>query len=161
MDPAPARDLDVDCVAQLLRTVDNVTLARCALVCVEWWKVARETPGYTRATLTGHTAPGVSVAWSTDGTLASGSCDNTIKLWKGETNTATLTGHTSTVNSVAWSTDGTLASGSYDNTIKLWKGETNTATLTGHTDFVMSVAWSPDGKTLASGSYDNTIKLWA
>ena len=81
MEPAPAPDLDADCVAQLLRAVDNVTLARCALVCVEWWKVARETPGYTRATLTGHTRPVNSVAWSTDGTLASGSADNTIKLW--------------------------------------------------------------------------------
>ena len=101
MEPAPAPDLDADCVAQLLRAVDNVTLARCALVCVEWWKVARETPGYTRATLTGHTDAVISVAWSTDGTLASGSGDKTIKLWKSETNTATLTGHTACVSSVA------------------------------------------------------------
>ena len=120
MEPAPAPDLGADCVAQLLRTVDNMTLARCALVCVQWWKVARETPGYTRATLTGHTDAVISVAWSTDGTLASGSTDKTIKLWRGETNTATLTGHTRAVYSVAWSADGTLTSGSTDNAIKLW-----------------------------------------
>jgi|GEM_PF-787108 len=116
--------------------------------------------------MTGHTSYVISVAFSPDGTkLASGSYDNTIKLW----NTAdgslirTLSGHTNNVYSVTFSPDGTkLASGSEDNTIKLW----NTAdgsllrTLSGHTGYVNSVTFSPDGTKLASGSHDNTIKLW-
>ncbi|WP_193943576.1 trypsin-like peptidase domain-containing protein [Sphaerospermopsis aphanizomenoides] len=117
-------------------------------------------------TLTGHSNLVGSVAFSPDGkTLASGSGDNTIKLWDVATgqSIATLTGHSDDVNSVAFSPDGkTLASGSRDKTIKLWDVATgqSIATLTGHSEWVISVAFSPDGKTLASGSNDRTIKLW-
>ena len=77
------------------------------------------------ATLRGHSEYVRSVAFSPDGnTLASGSSDNTIKLWNLRRNQviATLTGHSNPVYSVAFSPDGnTLASGSGDNTIKLWR----------------------------------------
>ena len=117
-------------------------------------------------TLTGHSHSVNSVAYSPDGqTLASGSNDNTIKLWNVKTRKLlqTLTGHSSLVSSVAYSPDGqTLASGSDDNTIKLWNVNTGNLlqTLNGHSKWVYSVAYSPDGQTLASGSADNTIKLW-
>ena len=56
-----------------------------------------------------------SVAFNTN--LASGSNDNTIKLWNVETKTI--------LGLVAFNTNGTiLASGSDDNTIKLWNVET-------------------------------------
>ncbi|MFN6527559.1 serine/threonine-protein kinase [Nostoc sp. ChiSLP03a] len=122
---------------------------------------------FLERTLTGHSNPVGSVAISPDGkTLASGSNDNTIKLWNLATGEQirTLTGHSDWVISVAFSPDGnTLASGSRgDTTIILWNLATGEqiGTLTGHSNLVISVAISPDGKTLASGSYDNTIKLW-
>ncbi|NWJ95119.1 MAG: hypothetical protein HXX20_04985, partial [Chloroflexi bacterium] len=105
------------------------------------------------ATLTGHSDTVISVAYSPDGkTLASGSDDNSIKLWETSTGKLlnTLTGHSSYVWSVAYSPDGkTLASGSYDKSIKVWEVSTGKLlnTLTGHSSYVLSVAYSPDGKT--------------
>ncbi len=108
------------------------------------------------------------------GILASGSWDNTIKLWDFNTGKEirTLIGHTNWVNSVAFSPDGKLlVSGSADCTIKLWQVHTGIEiqTLTGHSDPVSSVAYSPRTATttknqerqlVASGSNDYTIKLW-
>ncbi|MGB4267669.1 MAG: PDZ domain-containing protein, partial [Spirochaetota bacterium] len=118
------------------------------------------------ATLGRHDDDVLSVAFSPNGELlASGSLDNTVKLWNiiDKTCIATLKGHEKDVKSVAFSPDGKLlASGSRDKTIKLWNvaGKTCIATLAGHEEEVYSVAFSPDGKLLASGSADNTIKLW-
>ena len=97
--------------------------------------------------------------------LASGSRDNTIKLWDPTTGELwqTLKGHSNSVLSVAFSPNGRLlASGSEDNTIKLWDPTTGELrqTLNGHSRSVLSVAFSPNGQQLASGSDDNTIKLW-
>ncbi|MEH2395461.1 MAG: serine/threonine-protein kinase [Nostoc sp.] len=107
------------------------------------------------------------------GILASGSWDNTIKLWDVNTGKEirTLVGHANWVNSVAFSPDGKfLASGSADCTIKLWQVHTGIEiqTLIGHSDSVSSVAYSPrtlttnskDRQLVASGSNDYTIKLW-
>jgi WD40 repeat protein len=95
--------------------------------------------------------------------IASGSRDNTIKLWKQDgTLITTLKGHDAAVWGVSFSPDGqTIASGSEDKTIKLWKRDgTLLKTLKGHTAPVRSVSFSPDGQTIASGSRDKTIKLW-
>ena len=114
---------------------------------------------------TGHTKRVNSVVFSPDGnTIASGSSDNTVRLWDAKTGTLKdiLTGHTLGFNSVAFSPDGnTLASGSWDKTVRLWDAKTGALknTITGHTGTVNSVAFSPDGNTLAAGSRVR-IRLW-
>ncbi|MCA2938017.1 MAG: serine/threonine protein kinase [Microcystis sp. M113S1] len=121
---------------------------------------------FIEKTLTGHSDSVLSAAYSSDSRyLASGSGDNTIKIWevaKGK-ELRTLTGHSSGVYSVVYSPDGRyLASGSGDNTIKIWEvaKEKELRTLTGHSSRSLSVVYSPDSRYLASGSIDNTIKIW-
>ncbi|MDX6497601.1 MAG: hypothetical protein QOG23_861 [Blastocatellia bacterium] len=114
---------------------------------------------------TGHSKAGNSIAVSPDGkTLASGSQDNTIKLWDMATGSElrTLTGHSGWVLSVAFGPDGkVLASGGYDHTVRLWDVSTGRQLRTFERQAeIYSVAFSPDGKILASGSYDRTVRLW-
>lgn len=117
-------------------------------------------------TLVGHSQAVTSIAFSPDGaTLASGSEDKTIEMWKLDAGKRwyTLTGHSDWVTCVAFSPDGaTLASGGRDKTIQIWdlnKGKWWYA-LRGHEDRVYAVAFSPDGQVLASGSRDKTVQLW-
>ena len=121
-------------------------------------------------TLTDHSDKVNAVAINPDGqTLASGSADQTIKIWNLNNGRVlqTLSDHSDTVNTVAISPDGqTLASGSADQTIKIWNLKTGKRLrslgrwFSGHLDAVNAVAISPDGQTLISGSRDHTIKLW-
>ena len=117
-------------------------------------------------TLLGHSNAVTSVAFSPDGqTLASGSEDKTIEVWKLDVGKRwyTLTGHSDWVTCIAFSPDGrTLASSSRDKNIHIWdlnKGKWWYA-LTGHSDRVSAVAFSPNGEVLASSSRDKTVQLW-
>lgn len=106
------------------------------------------------------------VAISPDGkTIATGSEDNTAKMWSAASRVelATLKGHKDFVYAVAFSPDGkVIATGSGDKTVKLWEvaSRRELTTLKGHTAAVTSVAFSPDGKVIATAS-ENELKLWS
>ncbi len=109
-------------------------------------------------------APQHTSKYIADCMLASGSDDNTIKIWnyQGEC-LKTLRGHEAWVYSVVFNPQGEiLASGSRDNTIKLWNWRTSEClhTFVGHEKRVKSINFNFDGSILASASDDKTIKIW-
>jgi len=120
---------------------------------------------HTVRTLNGHSNSVRCVAFSPDGSpLASGSSDDTVRLWQVADGTLLRTLEVgSAVTSVAFSLDGAvLASGSWDKKVKLWRVGDGALprTLEEYTGRVKSVAFSPDGVTLASASNDDTVRLW-
>ncbi|MGI9167163.1 MAG: eIF2A-related protein [Pyrinomonadaceae bacterium] len=114
---------------------------------------------------TGHAMGVDTMAFSPDGKwLASGSVDNTVKLWEVATGreVRTLTAHTRGVKAVAFSHDGrSLVTGALDNTVRLWDVASGREMrrLDG-CGSVSALALSDDGRFLASGNMEKTIKLW-
>lgn len=118
-------------------------------------------------TLPGHSGKASSIVVSPDGTtLASGSEDNTIKLWRLDNGELiqTLNGNFGRVLAITLSPNGQTLASSHRKTdhscIKIWQPETGELihTLVGHHKWIYALAVTPDGETLVSGGYK--IKTW-
>jgi WD40 repeat protein len=102
--------------------------------------------------------------------LASGSKDQTVKLWSLEQGKEiySFKGHTDDVLCVAFSPDGKLLAsggGRNDRSIRILQLTENTVkTLTVSSDWftggINALSFSCDGKILASAGNDKTVKLW-
>ena len=118
------------------------------------------------AVLQGHTAKVSVVDFSPDGDLiASGSVDNTLRLWRTNEGTLlrTMQGHPFPVLQLAFSPDGSLlATGSTDGIIRLWRVSNSQLikNLQGHAGWITSLGYSADGNNLLSSAQDFTVRIW-
>jgi WD40 repeat protein len=133
--------------------------------------IEEDTPIRVRSirTLTGHTNTVRSLAissWNGENTkkiLASGSFDQTIKLWELKSGEAIGTLNAGEmVNAVALTADGkTLVANSTKDSLEVWNLYNAKRTTIGeHTDWIFSLVISLDGQILVSGSRDESIKIW-
>ncbi len=122
---------------------------------------------------TGHRARVTVLAFSPTGKiLASGSEDETVRLWNPELGRQlhVLDGHTGAIRALAFSRDGALlASGGDDHIIRIWDTSSGglVGSLEGHRQAVIALSFSPDGKRLvSSGGIVNgegsagSVRLW-
>lgn len=103
------------------------------------------------------------IAWSRQGTLATGDTDGGVAFWDAQVGKrrSNVKAHVATVLSVAFSPDGaTLASGSEDRSLRLWDVATgNELRRVSGAASVLSVRFSPDGAWLASAGADRVVTI--
>jgi WD40 repeat protein len=115
--------------------------------------------------LEGHTGEVYCMAFSPDGKrLASGSEDNTAKVWDFESGKTLLKlgGHEDPVFCLSFSPDGkTLATGA-GNKVRIWELEHGEIlrVLEGHTENFDHLIFSSDGKKLAAVNEGNMLTIW-
>ena len=109
---------------------------------------------------TGHFGDVVVVKYSPNGSfIASGSEDNTVKLWDVTTGKVvrTLVAHRGYITALDFSASGDmLVTAAKDNTIRIWdvrKG-TEVRSLPGHSFYASAVVFSPTNNIIASCSID-------
>jgi WD40 repeat protein len=111
----------------------------------------------------GHTRPVRALVVLSDGRLASGAEDGSVRVWDPQRRAEPLMfkGHAREVWALAVLPDGRLASGSWDRTVRVWDPQRRTEPLMfeDHTGEVGALAVLPDGR-LASGSSDRTVRVW-
>ena len=106
------------------------------------------------------------VAFHPDGTcIASGSADQTVKLWDIRTNKLLqhYPAHMDAVSNIAFHPSGNyLASSSDDTSLKIWDLREGHLfyTLNGHEGATTCVAFSPQGDYFASGATDDQVMVW-
>ena len=133
------------------------------------WDCDTGTPMHT---LKGHSSWVLVVSWSPDDSMiATGSMDNTVRLWdpkSGQSFGQPLKGHTKWVRSLAWepyhlqaSGRPRLASASKDATVRIWDviSKRIEIVLSGHKGSVSCVRWGGTGRIYTS-SQDKSVKIW-
>ncbi|KAI0345275.1 phospholipase A-2-activating protein [Trametopsis cervina] len=109
--------------------------------------------------LIGHTNNVCALHALPDGTIISGSWDQTAKVWKNFQLVWELVGHSQSVWAVLALGEDQFLTGSADNTINLWHQHKNLKTFTGHTQAVRGLAIVPD-IGFASCSNDSEVRVW-
>jgi WD40 repeat protein len=148
-------------------------LMRCDDSGIRVWRFL-DTPDCYRM-LVGHPKEAWCLNFSYDGTLlASGSDDNTIKLWYVETGQEllTLTGHEKTVTSLAFLPSGDqIVSVSLDGTLRIWRMtwhdanglpmvEYHSTVLASYGEKLRALAVADDGQRLAVAGDRGIIYIW-
>ncbi|KAI0075270.1 phospholipase A-2-activating protein [Panus rudis PR-1116 ss-1] len=116
----------------------------------------REEPDFR---LLGHQQNVCALDAAPDGTIISGSWDQTARVWKNFQLAYELLGHGQSVWAVIAIDPNQFLTGSADNTIKLWHGHKAVKTYTGHTQAVRGLALVPD-LGFASCANDSEIRVW-
>eukprot|EP01079_Euglenida_sp_SAG-EU17-18_P007025 gene7025-6671_t len=124
----------------------------------------------------GHKRKVGGISWNMDGSrLASGSMDNTARVWdvgadyslgstgRPATQSLVLSGHTGRIDGVRWAPNSTcvLATASCDKSVKLWdtrKAQPCVSTVELKGDNI-NLAWCPTGNYMAVGDKDDMISI--
>eukprot|EP01036_Dinobryon_divergens_P033385 gene33385-43162_t len=153
---------DPNTVWALIELADGKLAAGYTDKTIKIWDLVSTGPGSTCVrTLTGHSDPVRCLALLadgslvlSDGSLASGSNDNTVRIWNMITFqcTRTLSGHSNCVNAVIEIVDGVIASGSGDKSIKFWDtatGECKHTLIETENSRIYGLLKLPDGRFAA------------